>query len=313
MALGKLSILGALLINLTAVSHPATANENPLIALRESDQRVAAVGLRLFSGNAALCPALFPATGMVLHSLTQYRGTARDAAMSLWAFPAPVSVEAVVPGSPADQAGLRSGDGIVSLAGFVLPSVVPLGSRPTALRDSAEIYLQSLAPAGKIPMSIQRGDKTLSLVVTPQPACLTRLEVVAGMPLKARSDGSIIQLGQDFAAQLSDGELAFVIAHELAHTIGRHRAQLSALEASKSPVARHQRAALARQFEDEADLVALDLMANAGWNPALAPTFMRTKGTKFEPLIRIGGSHRSANERAARLEKALAQKDAKPL
>lgn len=311
MALRKLSVPKVVLLTLAAFARPASAADGQLVQLRDSDLRVASVGLKLFTANATRCPALNPGTGMILHSLAQYPGSSREVAMETWTFPSQVSVEAVVPGSPAERAGLRTGDGIVAIAGFTLPPEPPPGSHSTSLRDSAEIHLQNLPPAGEIPVTVKRQEKTLSLVLAPVPACRTRLEVVAGTALKARSDGSTIQLGQDFVAQLSDSELAFVIAHELAHTISQHRTRLSALERDKSMLAKRQLHALARQFEDDADVLALDLLANAGWNPAVAPNFMRTKGYKFEPMIRIGSSHRSAAERARRLEKALARRTAK--
>ncbi len=290
---------------LALVSHAAIATESGLISLRDSDQRVAAVGLRLFTGNAGLCPSLNPGTGLILHSLDQYLGASKDEAISLWAFPTAVSVEAVVPGSPADMAGLRAGDGLVSVAGLTIPAIAARGSHSTALRDSSEIYLQALPPSAAIPVTIKRNDRTLSLVLTPQPACRTRLEVVAGPALKARSDGSIIQLGQNFVAQLSDGELAFVIAHELAHTIRQHRLRLSALERQTSSTVGTQRRKLAAQFEDEADVLALDLMNNAGWNPQIAPDFMRAKGRSFDPIFRMGGAHRGALDRAKLMERVL--------
>lgn len=308
MTLRKLSVPKAVFLTLAAIACPAFANESPLNQLRDSDQRVASVGWRLFTANAARCPAVGPGTGMILHSLAQYHGASREAALAIWKFPMPVSIAGVVPGSPAERAGLRAGDGIVAIAGFLIPTAHAPGSHLSALRDSAEAYLQSLPSAEKIPLMVRRQEETLPIVLAPRPACRTRLEVVASTALKARSDGSTIQVGQDFIAQLSESELAFVIAHELAHTIGQHRARLSRLESNKSSAAKRQRAVLARQFEDDADLLALDLLANAGWNPAIAPRFMRAKGNRFEPPIRLGGSHRSAGERAARMEKALSER-----
>lgn len=296
----------ALILDLPII--PASAAESTLIQLRDSDQRVASIGFRLFTRNTALCPDLNPATGLILHALDQYPGINKDQAATIWAFPTAVSIEGIVPGSPADAAGLRAGDGLVTIAGFAVPALRPPGSSPTALRDAVEQYLQDMPSADPIPIRIKRGDQTLSVILIPHPACRTRVEVVAGKAIKARSDGAIIQIGQEFAGQLTEGELAFVLAHELAHTIDRHRLGLVQNKNREHCTGKCGSPALARQFEDEADLLALDLMLNAGWDPAIAPRFMRAKGKKFEPFFRINGSHRSASERAARMERALAEK-----
>lgn len=302
---GKATTAGLLALILAATSSSASASENPLVQLRDSDQRVGSIGLSLFKRNAARCPALAPATGLILHSPAQYRGTTREHALTLWAFPTAVSVEAVIPGSPAENAGLRPGDGLIAFAGFTIPPEAAPGAPATALRDSTELHLQALPPGEAIPVTVMRGSRLISLVLTPQPACRSRLEVVAGSTLKGRSDGSIIQLGQEFVAQLSDGELAFVIAHELAHTILQHRAQLSALQKQPARMAKARHRKLASQFEDEADILALDLLSDAGWDPWTAPNFMRTKGKAFDPVFKLGGIHRRAFDRAKLMERAL--------
>lgn len=299
--ISRLICFGAVLLG--TLPGTATAAPDAVTELRDSDRRVASIAFALLTANRSACPALQPATGLVLHSLSQYGAASRDRALSLWTFPSAVSVEAVVHGSPAERAGIQPGDGIELVTGFT-QSQSP--SHPTALRDAVESHIQSLPADAAIALTIKRNGALIPLTLAPVPACRSRVEVVAGSTVKARSDGTTIQIGQAFAAGLDDAELAFVISHELAHTIGQHRSRLGALENSKERTAKRERIRLARQFEDEADLIALLLMARAGWDPAAAPRFMRAKGRAYEPILKGGGAHRSAASRARLMEETLA-------
>lgn len=284
----------------------AATGGNQLEQLRDSDLRVAAVGYRLFTRNHALCQPQASATGLVLHSLRQYGSAVQEQALRQWKFPSPVSIAAIVPGSPADAAGLRPGDGIEAIGERTFTRPTGTEFHATFQRDQAEQYLSEMDNKTKTIIYINRDGKSLQTELKPAPACRSRLEVVAASPLKARSDGQTIQIGQEFSQQLDEAELAFVLAHELVHTIRGHRQALARLESQGTKVAKRQRRALARQFEDEADLLALRLLANAGWDPVAAPRFMRNKGGAFEPLVHTG-AHRPARDRTERMERALAQ------
>lgn len=281
----------------------AEKNDSHLLRLADSDLRLAKIGFRLATASRARCSALMPATGLVLHSLSQYGSVGRSAAAQQWSFPSPVSVEAVVPGSPADRAGLQPGDGLGAIAGRPMADAAAAGTHASLLRDEAELFIQSLDPAKPILFGIRRGERSLQLELIPVPACRSRFELVEGHAIKARSDGSVIQIGQAFAERLSEGNLAVAVAHELAHTILGHRAQLSALERDRPN--RAGRKALALKFEDDADMLSLALLRDAGWDPALAPRFMRTEGRRYDPFVSGTGLHRSAEERARRMEQAI--------
>lgn len=293
------------------VAIPAHAENTPvrqtLQNLSESDERVAGIGFRLMSANASRCSRLMPGTGMVLHSLLQYGGPVRADAARLWAFPSPVSIAVVVKGSPAERAGLRRGDGLVSIANRTLPSTAGPDANGRALRDEAEQALAVLPPAAPIKLTIRRDGKSEDFELQPVPVCRSRLEVVAGNSLKARSDGKIIQVGQAFIATMTDVEIAVILSHELAHTILDHREKLARLESG--PQDRRTKAArmqLAREFEDQADLVGVELLAGAGWDPAAAPKFMRRHGRRFDPTFFGSNVHRSAEDRARRMERHIA-------
>lgn len=302
------SALGPIIAVMLLAATPArsaTPIAEQLLRLADSDLRVARVASQLLYANAGHCTRKMPGTGLVLHSSAQYSAAARPEALALWSFPSAVSIEAVVPQSPADRAGLRPGDGITAIAGQILPGNAPPSSGSTYLRDAAERLIQSLPAESALQLRIMRGGREFEILLAPAPSCRARIEVVAGSSVKARSDGDTIQLGQEFVDQIDDAGLAVALAHELAHTILDHRAKLSRLESVDQPIARREHAKLARQFEDEADLLSLNLLASAGWDPAIAPHFMRKSGKHFEPLIPRSRAHRSTKDRARRMELAI--------
>jgi hypothetical protein len=268
--------------------------------LAAADLRVATIGHRLLTASASRCGLRKPATGLLLHSLAQYRGVYREQAMASWSFPAPVSVESVVPDSPAARAGIRSGDGLMAIGDRTLPLDLPPNAPTTELRDSAEEQLNIASPSAPVILAIRRGDQNLAIVLIPVPACRSKIEVAPGLKGAARADGRTIQLGQAFVERVDDDGLAVAIAHELAHIILEHRKQLASLEETGRSTR-----PLARRYEDEADLLSLDLLSGAGWDPAIAPRFMRQQGKRYDPALPGSGKHRSAEDRARRMEQHI--------
>lgn len=287
---------------IAAGSASAQANRPSLAELQQADLRVATIGLRLLTANAPRCNRQMPATGLILHSLAQYGAASRDLALATWTFPRAVSIEAIVPGSAAARAGLQPGDGLVGIAGAALPESPIQGTPSSALRDAADERIASLPAGSSVQLTVSRSGQEFDVVLDAPPACRTRLEVVSGSSVRARSDGKVIQLGEQFAAQLDDDAIAVALAHELAHTILDHRQRIAALEQAKRPTR-----SAARQFEDEADLLSLHLLALAGWDPAIAPRFMRREGRRFDPLFSGQSKHRSGKDRAQRMEDEIAR------
>ncbi|MFN3516508.1 MAG: PDZ domain-containing protein [Novosphingobium sp.] len=274
-----------------------------LIDLQTADMRVAAIGWRLLTANASRCPRQMPGTGLVLHGLDQYPpGPAREAALALQPGLGKLTVLGVVPGSPAAAAGLAAGDAIESIGGQPLSALPLNSSHASALRDAAERELAGLPPAAPVVLGVRRGAEQRSVTLAAVPACRSRLEVVAGEALRARSDGELIQIGQGFAASLSDDGLALVLAHELAHTVLDHH---RGAKAGATTLARRERKAMSRRLEDEADLLSLELLSGAGWDPAIAPRFLRQQAKALDRFA-SGGVHRKAADRAERMERALA-------
>lgn len=306
MNLGRIILLMALLLT-PADAFAATGKAETLAALARQDLRLASTGYRLSVANSQRCSALMPATGLLLHSIAQYQGDWREAALDQFGAIGPISIEGVVTQSPASAAGLQRGDEILAVNGTVLDTIPSDPRVPTALRDRTEDWLVSLPPANRISLRVRANGAVRDVDLNPAPACLARFEVVAGTARLARSDGHLIQVGQALAAEASDADLAVIVAHELAHSILGHRAKLAEIERDKDRSARRRYETLARQFESDADRLSVHLLASAGYDPKSAPAFMRRFGKQFDVQVRRGSLHAKAEARARDMDDEIAR------
>ena len=303
----RFALLCMILLQSLLLAAPLAANpiRTTLIEIQAADLRVARIGYRLLTANAARCAKTVPGTGMVLHSLAQYSPAVRRDAIAVHGFLSPVSLSAVIPESPAERAGLRPGDGITAINGQPLNLTTPSPLATNADRDMTEQRFWSLPPNAPIRLIVTRQEGSRELTLVPSPACRVRIEVLTGGKVKAHSNGETIQVGLSFAARLNDEEIAFAIAHELAHVILEHRTKLEPFEGqAPTKEKKQERSRLARQFEDEADLLSLHLLSAAGWDPGIAPRFMRGKGRQFAGSSRV---HRGATDRALLMETEISR------
>ena len=74
-----------------------------------------------------------------------------------WHAAEPVRITGVIPGSPAERDGLRAGDVLVGIDG-----------RPLREPDAAAGFYQTMRPGQTVRFEVQRGDRTLTLAVTPE-------------------------------------------------------------------------------------------------------------------------------------------------
>lgn len=306
-----LTALAGICIFTASSGHSETQSgkrEAVLERLRQDDFRVTALGFRLVTASSARCVRQMPGTGLILHSIDQYQGAWRAPAFRVFGTIGGVSIEGVIAQSPAAQAALEPGDELVAINGRQLEIAAVAGNGATARRDRAEDLLTALPAQEPIRLSVVRAGKAMDLVLHPVPACLARFEIVAGSARFARSDGRLIQLGQELVRMLSDEDIAFALSHELAHSILDHRAKLAEMERqAPRKSADKRRAKMAREFEDQADRLAVHLMARAGFDPWVAPRFMRRYGTSFDKVSTRGGIHRPAGERADLMEAEIAK------
>ena len=249
-----------------AFAAPALAQSTGELAAQ--DLRLAVIADRMMAANAALCTQTMPITGLTMHSADQYGD---ETARAL--FPSgPVAAALVLPGSPAERAGLRAGDTLVAIAGQDLAALPP--PEDGHLREAAFALLASQPPGETLHIGVRRGADIITATLTAPPGCRVLVEVVTGEGVMGRSDGRVIQISLTLAAMLDDDGLAVIFAHELAHVVLHHRVRLEEAGVRKGllgEIGRNRR--LNRRVEEEADLMSAHLLANAGYDPAIAPAF----------------------------------------
>lgn len=267
-------------------------------ALRTVDGRMATIAYRLATANAALCRDLAPTPGLKLHAIDQYEGAAQADARVAFGFAAPVQVEAVVSGSPAERAGVAADDALLAVNGE--PVAAPSGAEGTsATRDAAEALLARQPVTAPLRLVLERSGVRRTVTIAPSAGCRSSFEVLLGPGLKASSDGRVVQVGVRWFERLDDTAVAAIVAHELSHTILRHRARLEAAGVRWGLFAEFGRnARLFSRTEADADRLSVHLLRNAGYDPQAAVRFWRGEGSKLDDGPFRSKTHPSPKARA---------------
>lgn len=282
----RLACVALLLWGAVPVLADPASDEAGMLALRAIDLRVATVAYRLAAANGPLCADTASLSGVLIHDAGQYDGPYRVLARRLFHLGDGPGVMAIVPGSPADLAGLRADDRLVSVNGAALAvgAAVPRRGDMAGVAAARTLLAAALA-AGPARIEIERGGQRSVLVMTGQTGCASDVELTTGGGMSAKADGRTVLVTAGLATYAaSDDELATIIGHEMAHNALRHRARLDALGVG-SGIERQigPGAARVRETEREADYVGLYLMARAGYDIAAAAGFWRRYGAGHGP------------------------------
>lgn len=294
--------LAALVWLVLILSVPARAQDAALLeAIRAGDMRLASIGYRLSVAAAPLCDRQEPGFGWQLHTLAQYGPAARDSVRRHFRFAGvnTVAVEGVVPGGPAERAGLRQDDTIVAIGGVALPRDLP-DAASTAQLAALYATIATFPPDKPIEVAVIRGGAPVRVRITPIPACRTRYELRIDDSFDARANGDLVQITSEYLDEVDESLLPAPIAHELAHNILRHAARLEAAGAQFGLASGFGRnAGLFRQTEIEADILSVHLLARAGYPTEIAARFWGGFGPRLIAGKVRSRSHPPFKDRAA--------------
>jgi beta-barrel assembly-enhancing protease len=286
-----------LAIALVSVSASATpqSDRDALLALQATDLRVATVAHRLATTNVTICPNQTPQLGITMHALAQYGGTFRAAAQTLFGLSDGVAILAIVPGSAADTAGLKVGDVLVGVGATRLRGdITPAGKRSYDHVRDAESAIDNGPRTRPFKITIRRAGEEQIVNLFAKPGCTSRVIVEPSGKLNAYADGTYVKLTSAVAEYaMDDGELAAIIAHEMAHNLLGHQGRLDATGRSRVHIL---------ETEIEADRFSIKLLAGAGYDPFAAARFWQRFGKKTGAGIFSDGTHQRTKARVALLE-----------
>jgi hypothetical protein len=285
--------LAALLLGADPQADPAppridyAAERAAIGRYQDADQRLQDVGWQLARANAPFCPRTVPSVGLQLQDMASYGAPAiARAALGL---KGDFAVETAARGSPAALSGLFTRNREIAALGGVDPNQWPAGGamdwqRLVRAHDHVEAQL---AQHGGIAVTFADGAVARLAAV---PVCATRFELM-GEGKKAVADGNRVVIGIGFPAfdYPEESVFAALVAHELAHNVLGHDDWLDRNGRSARNV---------RRIEREADRLVPWLLANAGYDPAAAVTFMTRWGSAHDAGLKLRRTHEGWDERA---------------
>lgn len=258
-----------------AAASPTAAAGLSIRALGAEQLRVKTIGYRIAAANAGTCARPEMMSGMITHDLTQYAPAARAMVSQAFSLNAGFGVLQIVRGSAADRAGVRIDDEIVAVGskGVNDPRAISRSGQSYAREEQFSRILSNELARGPTRILLRRAGQLMQLTINGQPGCGGDVALSNSSSLNAWSDGTHVLVTTAMMEQAaSDDELAFVIAHEMAHNILGHATQtndsfnlLGLLGFGSARV---------RRMETAADSTAVPLMNAAGYAPQAAISFL---------------------------------------
>ncbi|MYL99808.1 PDZ domain-containing protein [Novosphingobium sp. FGD1] len=242
--------------------------------------------LRRAAGDS--CEERSAAIGVRIDSLQAYPPGDRGAVRQLTGLGDLPQVVAVAPGSPAARAGVQAGDEIAAVNGESVSAIEARIDEPSLIADALEEAIADTRSDAPLVLELRRAGKPWQAQPEPMHLCAARFILKTGEGLVAYSGGTDVAISDklvEFAR--NDDELAVFAAHELAHVLAKD---------GKTRSLRERRA-----MEDRADILGVELMRCAGYDPVRGMDIWRRYNAR--DLLRWfrDGTHRNVPDRIARM------------
>ncbi|MES2302995.1 MAG: M48 family metallopeptidase [Pseudomonadota bacterium] len=258
------------------------------LRLRADLARVAALEWRLRDAAGNSCPARISDAGLAIDDRRAY--ARRDwpllqSSAGLGELPVVVGVAT---GGPAERAGLRPGDELVSINSEAVDAVVARRGAGALAADALLDEIGAAQAGSDVAVEVRRGGVSMTLSLQPVRHCAIRLVLFTDRGVDAHSDTRNVAMSTGMLAfARTDDELALAAGHEFAHVINGDR--------------RGGGMAKRRNMEDAADERGFRLMGCAGFDAARGLTLFERLGANDWLGFLRAPTHRSWKDRIARL------------
>jgi hypothetical protein len=284
--------------------------------------RVQTVARPILKGSAELCgEKAYPSVGVFAANAHDFAGeyqlAARDAGLG-----ERVQVIAVIPNSPAADAGLAVGDTITAVENWPVPS----GKKATP--QLLERLRTEVKDDARVTLTVDRKGQSLPMPLQAESLCDYPVYVTPSDDVNAFADGKAVYLTAGMLRFVeNDQELALVIGHELAHNAMGHITAKKTNYAlgsvfdilaaayginTQGAFGNVGAQAYSQGFESEADYVGLYAVARAGIPIEGSANFWRRFGAATGSIkTQYGASHPGTAERFVGIENAVVEIKAK--
>lgn len=300
LALMLSSALVALVVPVApALAGPATSAKLVAGSPMNDDLRLAIIGNRLARANAGRCSTPEMLSGMMLHDEASYALTVRAASLRHYHITYGFGVLDVVPDGAAMRAGLHKGDEIVGVNGKDLADFARHLTTARATYDRTERftgYLQQAMQNGLVAVTVRRAGQDITLTLTGDLGCGGEVVVMPDNTLNAWSDGHYVAVTSKMMRFAGDDhELAFVVAHEMAHNILSHNQHLQGHSLLLAELGIG--SGKVRKFEMAADAMGVELIAAAGFDLSAPERLLRRTGKLMPFPFNVSLTHPGAGRR----------------
>jgi predicted Zn-dependent protease len=216
---------------------------------------------------------------LVLHVVVQYGAADRDEAARHFGLTEKVSVMAVVEGSPAARAGVQVDDRLIAVNGQALTvNAAASGSSSSRapVQQAQRVVAQALAK-GEIILRVGGSSGERQVRFRADRGCPAEVELAPGDDVNAWADGERVVVSAGILRRCrGDGDLALVIAHELAHNLLRHGRRSALGPDGRGTLFLPSGTATrgTQNAEEEADRLAVKLAKAAGYDLSGAAAFL---------------------------------------
>ena len=260
-----------------ALQEVASLQVASVSAFKQKDEQLQRIYYKVRIANLELCKNhTRTVVGARFDTISNHPKTIREAQAYVYGITNAISATSVVPGSVADQSGLRVGDQIVTLNGQ------KVGGENWIKRT----LLPAIGRGGLLSITVKRPNGLNSIEMQPVKACSYPVELIYDNDITAITDGNRITVTTGAMRFFtSDDEIAFAIAHEMSHNLLGH-------------VGSNQ------SYEYASDYLAGYLMERAGYNVRHGSHFFRRLAAEDPESIPLDrhGPHPSTTLRVILLD-----------